>query len=338
MVTALLPAAWPAFAADVWPSRPIRWVLPYQAGTGPDITARLLANAVSPLLGQPIIIDNKGGAGGNIGARLAAKAAPDGDTWVYSAAPMAANMGMYKDPGYDALKDFRHVMRLTSSDIVLIVPAESVTPALPELTARMRAAPGQLNYASRGVGTPSHLGVELLLSAQHVQATHVPYKGASESVNAVLGKQVNFGMPIFGVAYPQIQVGRLKAIAIAIAGAQRNPLLPDVPTLAGLGCGVSISRSGAGYRFPRPRPTPSSHASARPSRRRCSSPGCARNCKPMAATSGLPPMRRNMSRLREGNRVHRSHDESRRTVSVVRKCRSNQRAHALPGSSHFDCT
>jgi tripartite-type tricarboxylate transporter receptor subunit TctC len=103
---------------------------------------------------------------------------------------MAANMGMYKDPGYDALKDFRHVMRLTSSDIVLIVPAESVTPALPELTARMRAAPGQLNYASRGVGTPSHLGVELLLSAQHVQATHVPYKGASELVNAVLGKQV----------------------------------------------------------------------------------------------------------------------------------------------------
>ncbi|MCT9811749.1 tripartite tricarboxylate transporter substrate binding protein [Acidovorax sp. Be4] len=254
LATALLPAAWPALAADVWPSRPIRWVLPYQAGTGPDITARLLANAVSPLLGQAIIVDNKGGAGGNIGARLAAKAAPDGYTWVYSAAPMAANMGMYKDPGYDALKDFRHVMRLTSSDIVLIVPVDSATPTLAELTARMRAAPGQLNYASGGVGTPSHLGVELLLSAQHVQATHVPYKGASELVNAVLGKQVSFGMPIFGVAYPQIQVGKLKAIAIA--GAQRNPLLPDVPTLAELGVrGVDLTSWG-GISVPAATPDP----------------------------------------------------------------------------------
>ncbi len=243
LATALLPAAWPALAADAWPSRPIRWVLPYQAGTGPDITARLLANAVSPLLGQPIIVDNKGGAGGNIGARLAAKAAPDGYTWVYSAAPMAANMGMYKDPGYDALKDFRHVMRLTSSDIVLIVHADSATPTLQALTARMRAVPGQLNYASGGVGTPSHLGVELLLSAQQAQATHVPYKGATELVNAVLGNQVNFGMPIFGVAYPQIQTGKLKAIAVA--GTQRNPMLPDVPTLAELGVrGVDLTSWG----------------------------------------------------------------------------------------------
>lgn len=243
MAAALLPAVWPALAADEWPSRPIKWVLPYLAGTGPDITARILVEAVSPLLGQPVIIDNKGGVGGNLGARLAAKAAPDGYTWVYSAAPMAANMRMYKDPGYDALKDFRHIMRLTSSDIVLVAHANSGVHNLEELTTRMRAQPGKLNYASGGVGTPSHLGVELLFSALGAHATHVPYKGASELVNAVLGNQVNFGMPIFAVAYPQIQAGKLKALAVA--GAVRNPKLPDVPTLAELGVrGVELTSWG----------------------------------------------------------------------------------------------
>ncbi|MDW5441469.1 tripartite tricarboxylate transporter substrate binding protein [Polaromonas sp. SM01] len=243
LAAALLPTAGSALAADKWPSRPIKWVLPYLAGTGPDLTARMLAEAVSPLLGQPVIIDNKGGVGGNLGARLAAKAAPDGYTWVYSAAPMAANMRMYKEPGYDALKDFHHIMRLTTSDIVLIVQPNSGISSLEELGARMRAQPGKLNYASGGVGTPSHLGVELLSSAMKVDATHVPYKGASELVNAVLGSQVDFGMPIFTVAYPQIKSGKLKALAVA--GPIRNPLLPDVPTLAELGVrGVELTSWG----------------------------------------------------------------------------------------------
>lgn len=233
LAAALLPAAWPALAADDWPNRSIKWVVPYLAGTGPDTTARILAEAVSPLLGQPVIIENKGGVGGNIGARLVAKAAPDGYTWIYSAAPMAANMRMYKSPGYDALKDFRHIMRLTTSDIVLIVNPASGINSLDELLAKARANPGKLDYASGGVGTPSHLGVELLLSSVNVQAMHVPYKGASELVNAVLGNQVTFGMPIFGVAHPQIQVGKLRALAVA--GTVRNQMLPNVPTLAELG-------------------------------------------------------------------------------------------------------
>ncbi|MDN8612303.1 Bug family tripartite tricarboxylate transporter substrate binding protein [Variovorax ginsengisoli] len=240
---ALLPAAWPAFAAEPWPSRPIKWVLPYLAGTGPDITARILAEAVSPLLGQPVVIENRAGAGGNIGARLVAKSPPDGYTWIYSAAPMAANMRMYKVPGYDALKDFRHVMRLTTSDIVLIVNPDSGIRSLDDLVARARANPGKLNYASGGVGTPSHLGVELLLNAVDAQATHVPYKGASELVNAVLGNQVSFGTPIFSVAFTQIQAGKLKALAVA--GSARNPLLPEVPTLAELGVrGVDLTSWG----------------------------------------------------------------------------------------------
>jgi tripartite-type tricarboxylate transporter receptor subunit TctC len=218
-------------------------VVPYLAGTGPDITARVLAEAVGPLLGQPVVIENKAGAAGNIGARLVARAAPDGYTWIYSAAPMAANMRMYRNPGYDALKDFRHIMRVSTSDIVLVVNGAAGIASLDDLAARARAKPGALDYASGGVGTPSHLGVELLLAALGVQATHVPYKGASELVNAILGNQVSFGTPILSVAYPQIQAGKLKALAVA--GAERNPKLPGVPTLAELGVkGVELTSWG----------------------------------------------------------------------------------------------
>ena len=232
-----------ALAQDPYPSRPIKWVVPYLAGTGPDTTTRILAEAVGPILGQPVVIENKAGAGGNIGARIAAKSPADGYTWVYSAAPMAANMHMYKNPGYDALKDFRHVMRLTSSDIVVVVKATSDIRTLDDLLARAKAKPDALSYSSGGVGTPSHLGVEMLLDAAGAKVMHVPYKGASELVNAVMGDQVAFGAPIFSVAYPMIQSGKLRALAVA--GPKRNATLPDVPTLAELGIkGVELTSWG----------------------------------------------------------------------------------------------
>src|SRR3989344_4846309 len=165
MAAGLLPllASTSAMAAEPWPARPIKWVVPYLAGTGPDTTARIVAEAVSKELGQPVVIENKGGAGGY--------------PWVYAGSPMAASMRMYKQPGYDALKDFRHVIGLTSSDTVVIVNAQSDIRSLADLLARLRAQPGKLDYASGGVGTPSHLGVEMVLSVSQAQATHVPYKG-----------------------------------------------------------------------------------------------------------------------------------------------------------------
>jgi len=240
----VLPAApWALAADDSYPSRPIKWLLPYLAGTAPDTTARILVEALGPLLGQPVIIENKGGVGGNLGARLAAKSPPDGYTWIYSAAPMAANMRMYKAPGYDAMKDFHHIMSLTSADIVLVVNAQSDIHSFDDLVKQARARPGTLDYASGGIGTPSHLGVEMILSAAHVKALHVPYKGASELVNAVLGQQVTFGAPIFSVAYPHIVGGRLRALAVA--NSRRNPMLPDVPTLAEAGVpGVELTSWG----------------------------------------------------------------------------------------------
>jgi len=243
-----------ARAAQPWPARPIKWIVPYLAGTAPDTTARVIHEAVARELGQPVIIENRGGVGGNLGARLAVKAAPDGYTWIYSSAPMAASMHMYKAPGYDALKDFQHVMGLTSSDIVLIVNAASDIRSLDDLVAKARQAPGKLDYASGGVGTPSHLGVELLLSAVDAQVTHVPYKGASEIVNAVMGRQVSFGAPIFSVAYANIQAGKLRALAIA--GPRRNPKLAQVPTLAELGVrGVELMSWG-GVSVPAGTPEP----------------------------------------------------------------------------------
>ncbi|MFM9924411.1 tripartite tricarboxylate transporter substrate binding protein [Variovorax sp. H27-G14] len=253
----LLPLAAASHAADKWPSRPIKWVVPYLAGTAPDTGARILAEAAGPLLGQPIIIENKGGAAGNIGARQVARAAPDGYTWIYSAGPMAANALMYQSPGYDVMKDFRHVMRLTTADVLLIVNPASGIESLQELIARARANPGKLDYASGGVGTPSHLGVELFLSAAGISATHVPYKGASELVNAVLGNQVSFGMPILAVASPQVKAGKLKALGVAAA--QRNATLPDVRTLSEQGLkGVELSSWG-GLSLPAGTPDPIAH-------------------------------------------------------------------------------
>lgn len=233
LATALPRAGTAATPDSAWPTRPIKWIVPYLAGTSPDMGARIVAEALGQHLGQPVVIDNRAGAGGNIGARQAAKAPADGYTLLYSGSPMAAAMRMYKAPGYDVFKDFRHVLGMSRSDILVVVHADSGMRTLGDLVAQARARPGMLDYASGGVGTPSHLGVEMLASSLGLQVSHVPYKGASELVNAVLGRQVAFGAPLFSVAYPQVLAGKL--VPLAIAGPQRNPRLPQVQTLAELG-------------------------------------------------------------------------------------------------------
>lgn len=224
-----LPLA-PALAADTggYPNRAIKWVVPYLAGTGPDLTARVLGDLMSQNLGQPVVIENRGGVGGNLGAQMAARAAPDGYTWVYSGSPMAASMRLYEQPGFDAMKDFIHVGGISRSESLVLVNSASPYQTLGELVADLKAKPGELFYASGGVGTPSHLGAEALLAATQTQGMHVPYKGASESTNAVASQQVSFTLALIGPALPHIQSGRLKPLALM--SAQRNPLLPDVPT------------------------------------------------------------------------------------------------------------
>src|SRR3954470_15721481 len=168
-----LPAAQ---AQQDYPNRPVKWIVPYLAGTGPDITVRITAEALSDILKQPVVVENRAGAGGNLGAQLAARAPADGYTWVYSATTMSASMRMYRKPGYDVMKDFTHVGRISQSDVLLVVSPDSGITSAKELIERGRKNPGKLSYGSGGVGTPAHMGAELMLKSSGVQALHVPYK------------------------------------------------------------------------------------------------------------------------------------------------------------------
>lgn len=243
-----------AMAQDNWPSRPIKLIVPYLAGTAPDTSARTLADAMGPLLGQSIVVENRPGAAGNLGAQLAARAAPDGLTWVYAASPMAAAMRMYKKPGFDVLKDFSMVGRVSISDLLVIAPADSGLRNITDLAERARKSPKGLAYASGGIGSPAHMGAELMLQVAGLEANHVPFKGASDSVNAVIGKQVDFALAITSVALTQIKAGRVRPLAITAA--QRNPVLPQVPTLVEQGLAGAVVVSFGGLAVPAGTPAP----------------------------------------------------------------------------------
>lgn len=240
--------------AQDYPNRSIRWVVPYLAGTAPDNTVRIVAEAMAQILKQPVVVDNKAGAAGNLGAQLAARAPADGYTWVYSATPMAANMRMYKKPGFDVMKDFSHVGRIAISDLTVVVHPDSGIKTLKELLELARKEPGKLSFASGGIGSPAHMGAELILSTAGADALHVPYKGASESATAVIGKQVDFALTVSSVAMPHIAAGRL--LPLAVTGPQRNVRQPGTPTLAESGWpGLHLSSFG-GLSVPAGTPAP----------------------------------------------------------------------------------
>ena len=246
--------ALPCAQAQDYPTRAIRWVVPYLAGTAPDNTVRIVADALSQELKQPVVVDNKGGVAGNLGAQIVARAAPDGYTWVYSATTMAASMRMYKKPGYDMMKDFIHVGRIATSDLLVTVHPDSGITTLKDLLDKGRKQPGKLTYGTGGIGTPAHMAAELLLSTMGVEALHVPYKGASESANAVAGKQVDFALTISSVSLPHLAANR--ATALAVTGAKRNPRLPNVPTLAEAGVPSMAVTSFGGLSVPAGTPAP----------------------------------------------------------------------------------
>lgn len=240
--------------AQDYPQRAIRWVVPFLAGTAPDNTVRIVADAMGGILKQTVIVDNKGGVAGNLGAQMVARAPADGYTWVYSATPMAASMRMYKKPGFDAIKDFTHVGRIAISDLTVLVHPDSGIKSIKELMERAKKEPGKLSYASGGIGSPAHMGAELMLNMAGAQVLHVPYKGASESATAVIGKQVDFALTISSVAMPHITAGRL--VPLAVTGPQRNARQPGTPTLAESGWpGLHISSFG-GLSVPAATPAP----------------------------------------------------------------------------------
>ena len=229
----------PARAED-WPSRPVTLVVPYAAGGPVDTLARILAARLSEILGQQIVIENVGGAGGMTGSNRVAKAAPDGYTVLLSgSAVLALNQTLYKKPLYNAATDFAHVALFSDSARVLIARKDLPVSTLPEFVAYAKANQGQMQYGSPGAGSGGHVGAVLLDAAMGTRITHVPYRGAGPAMQDLIGGRIDFMAEQISTALPQIHAGMVKAIATL--GLDRAPGLADLPTaqeqgLTGLDC------------------------------------------------------------------------------------------------------
>ena len=219
----------PAWAQG-YPTRPVRFLVPFIPGSAPDVIARQIADRLSPALGQPVVVENRPGSGGNIGFALGARASADGYTLILGTNSLVINPALYARVEYDPLADFIPVHLAFAMPHLLVVSAEAAPRDLPALVALLKAEPGRHNYASGGNGSGAHLAAELLKSRAGVEAVHVPYRGAPDIINAVLGKQVLFGLPTMSTAMPLVTAGRLRALAVT--SPRRSPALPAVPTLA----------------------------------------------------------------------------------------------------------
>lgn len=214
--------------AQTWPARPIKLVVPYPPGGLIDNMARLVAPKLAQELGQPIVIDNKPGAGGNLGAGEASRAAADGYTLLMASPPLTINPALYKKLPYDP-KQLVPLGLLGRVPNVLVVNPASGVSSLTDLTGRIKARPGQFNYASNGQGTSLHLSAELYKSLAGVFVTHIPYRGAAAGLTAVMADEVGFMFDNLPSALGLIQGGKLKALAVTTP--QRSSALPQVPTM-----------------------------------------------------------------------------------------------------------
>ncbi|MEP6657532.1 MAG: tripartite tricarboxylate transporter substrate binding protein [Betaproteobacteria bacterium] len=220
--------------AASYPVRPIRLVVPFPAGGATDILARAIGQRFSEVLGQPVIVDNRPGAGGNIGSELVAKATPDGYTLLMgTVGTHAINPSLYAKMPYDHVKDFAPVILVAGVPNVFVVHPSVPVRTVGEFIAYAKANPGKLNFASSGSGTSIHLAGELFKVMAGVQMTHVPYKGSSPAIQDLLGGQVQLMFDNLPSALPQIKAGKLRALAVT--SANRTPTLPDVPTVAEAG-------------------------------------------------------------------------------------------------------
>ncbi len=225
----------PALAAgQSYPDRPIRVILPVPAGGTPDVLARLVAPSMSEQLGQQFVMDNRGGAGGLIGAEMAAHAVPDGYT-LFLASPGALTIlpHLSKKVPYDPFRDFAPIGMVCTGPFLLLVHSSVPAKTVKDLVALAKAEPGKLDYSSAGNGTANHLAMELFKSMAGVNFNHVPYKGAPQAVTDLLAGRVSVTMNSIPPIMPHVKSGRVRALGVA--GAQRSPLLPEVPTITEAG-------------------------------------------------------------------------------------------------------
>jgi tripartite-type tricarboxylate transporter receptor subunit TctC len=219
--------------AQSWPGKPVRIVVPFTPGTGMDILARTLAPHFQAAWGQAIVVENRPGASGNLGANAVAKAPGDGLTLLMGVNTLVINPALYDNMGYDPLKDLAPIGLCATGSFLLVASASSKLRSVDELVRDARARPGKLDYASPGIATPHHMAMELFKLEAKISITHIPFSGTAGAVNAVLSGDVPLMFLPVHVAMAQVKGGRL--VVLAAAGDRRSSLAPDVPTLAELG-------------------------------------------------------------------------------------------------------
>jgi tripartite-type tricarboxylate transporter receptor subunit TctC len=250
LLLALLSVAGPAGAQEAkdYPNRPIRFIVPYPPAGGTDIVARTLADPLAAVLGQPIIVDNRGGAAGNLGTDIVAKSAPDGYTILFTLSSHTINPKLYDQLPFDVEKDFVPISLAALIPQILVanpsLPANNVR----ELIALAKSEPGKLNYASVGTGSPGHIAGELFKLKTGIDMVHVPYKGGGPAVTDTLSGQVQLLFVSLPAALQHVRAGRLKALAVT--SEQRSQAIPDVPTIAESGVPDCVVNSWYGALAP----------------------------------------------------------------------------------------
>jgi tripartite-type tricarboxylate transporter receptor subunit TctC len=229
----------PALAADDFPNRPLRMIVPFPPGGSVDVVARIAGQKMTEIAGQSIVVDNRGGASGNIGSELAARAPADGYTIMMTTIPLVVNPSLFSKVPYDVVRDFAPISLIAAAPFVLAVHPSLPAKSVKELVALARARPGQLNYASAGSGTNLHIAAELFKNLSGTNIVHVPYKGGGPALSALLGGEAQLSFLGVVAVVPHVKSGKMRALALTAT--KRSAVLPDLPTIAEAGV--------AGYEF-----------------------------------------------------------------------------------------
>lgn len=254
-LAAYIPMAAQAQSADSYPSRPVRLVIPFAPGGPTDIAGRVIAEKVAPLLGQPMVVDNRPGAGGNVGAEIVARSAPDGYTMVMGVTGShAINLALQKNLPYHPLKDFEPVTQATQFPNAIAVHPDLPAQSLSELVALARREPGKLSYGTDGVGTASHLTLELLKSKAGINLVSVPYKGAAPMLTELVGGQIQVGITGLPAMQAQAKAGKIRILAVTTP--ERVASNPAIPTVSEQGFPGFSAAPWAGFFVPRGTPQP----------------------------------------------------------------------------------
>jgi tripartite-type tricarboxylate transporter receptor subunit TctC len=219
-----------SYAAGQWPAKPVTFIVPYPPGGGTDVIARILQDPLSKQLGEPIIIDNRGGAGGSLGTNIAAHAAPDGYTFLFTLSSHSINPVIYSKLPFDTERDFRAVSMVASLPQLFAVNPSTPYKSFAELMEFVKQNPGKIDFASVGIGSPSHMAGELLKMRLNAFMVHIPYRGGGPAVMATMAGDVPLLIVSIPAAMSQVRAGRLRPLAVSTRA--RTPILPDVPTVA----------------------------------------------------------------------------------------------------------